>query len=61
MTPLGREEVSRMPGITAKCVECGADLRYDPQNLKFECPVCRPIAIEVPATEEVRESRKEAA
>ncbi len=48
-----------MPGITPKCVECGADLRYDPEKLTYECPVCRPVG--APAIQEVRESRKEAA
>ena len=48
-----------MPGIPPKCLECGADLRYEPANLTFHCSVCRPV--ERPATELVREGRKEAA
>ncbi len=48
-----------MPGITPKCLECGADLRYDPAKLIYECSACRPAG--KPKVEEVRESRKEAA
>ncbi len=48
-----------MPGITPKCLECGADLRYDPAKLTYQCSVCQPA--ERRATGEVRESRKEAA
>lgn len=48
-----------MPGITPKCLDCGADLRYDPAKLTYECPICRPV--EAPGMEGVRQSRKEAA
>lgn len=48
-----------MPGITPKCLECGADLRYDPANLTYQCPVCRPV--EKPTVEETRKGLKEAA
>lgn len=48
-----------MPDIPSKCLECGANLRYDPVNLTYSCSVCRPI--ETVAMKEVRESRKEAA
>lgn len=30
----------RMPGIPAKCLECGTDLRYDPVRLLYLCPSC---------------------
>jgi predicted Zn-ribbon and HTH transcriptional regulator len=29
-----------MPGIPAKCLECGSDLRYDPVRLLHTCPAC---------------------
>ncbi|HEV8663491.1 MAG TPA: hypothetical protein VGT06_10185 [Candidatus Methylomirabilis sp.] len=29
-----------MPGIPAKCLECGTDLRYDPVRLLHTCPAC---------------------
>jgi hypothetical protein len=48
-----------MPGIPPKCLECGADLRYDPLNLMYGCSACRPG--EKPAGEKARESLKEAA
>ena len=48
-----------MSGIPPKCLECGADLRYDPAKLAYYCSACRPV--ETVATEEVGESRKEAA
>jgi len=49
-----------MPGIPPKCLECGADLQYDPAIITYGCPICRAVAIKAPTTEEVRESRKEA-
>jgi hypothetical protein len=55
----GRRGVKTMPGIPAKCLECGGDLRYDPMNLTYSCSVCQPVT--TPATEETREYRKEAA
>ncbi len=48
-----------MPGIPAKCLECGTDLRYDAPTMVFFCPACQPI--ETREKEQVRESRKEAA
>lgn len=29
-----------MPGIPAKCLECGTDLRYDAVRLLHTCPTC---------------------
>jgi predicted RNA-binding Zn-ribbon protein involved in translation (DUF1610 family) len=48
-----------MAGIPAKCLACGADLRYEATKLIYHCPVCEPIA--VVAAEEGRDVRKEAA
>lgn len=29
-----------MPGIPAKCLECGTDLRFDAAQMLYFCPAC---------------------
>lgn len=29
-----------MPGIPAKCLECGTDLRFDAASMRYFCPAC---------------------
>jgi len=45
-----------MPGIPAKCLECGTDLRYDAVQLLFFCPACEEKKEEVKAEAEVKEA-----
>jgi predicted Zn-ribbon and HTH transcriptional regulator len=44
-----------MPGIPAKCLECGTDLRYDPVRLLFFCPTCE-VKREAPVEAEAKEA-----
>ena len=45
----------QMPGIPAKCLECGTDLRYDAVQLLYFCPACAGKE-EAPAQAEVKEA-----
>jgi len=44
-----------MPGIPAKCLECGTDLRYDPVRLLYLCPACE-AEEKAPAGAEVKQA-----
>ncbi|MEK7853599.1 MAG: hypothetical protein AAB272_01500 [candidate division NC10 bacterium] len=44
-----------MPGIPAKCLECGTDLRFDAASMRYFCPACAEKE-EAPAQAEVKEA-----
>lgn len=44
-----------MPGIPAKCLECGTDLRYDAAQMNYFCPACAEKE-RAPAQAEVKEA-----
>ncbi|MGH7362225.1 MAG: hypothetical protein ACREJ7_09295 [Candidatus Methylomirabilales bacterium] len=45
-----------MPGIPAKCLECGTDLRFDAAQMLYFCPACAEKKEEAPAQAEVKEA-----
>ncbi len=45
----------QMPGIPAKCLECGTDLRFDAASMRYFCPACAEKE-EAPAQAEVKEA-----
>ena len=45
-----------MPGIPAKCLECGTDLRYDAAQMIYFCPACEVMTAAAVAEAEEKEA-----
>lgn len=45
-----------MPGIPAKCLECGTDLRFDVIRNLYFCPACEEMTAEAVAEAEEKQA-----